>query len=78
MTADREMCREANAFAMALLMPEDWLRQDVAKMGGVDIEDDEKVGKLAKKYRVSIQVMTLRLGQLMELDSLLGVGGEIR
>jgi Zn-dependent peptidase ImmA (M78 family) len=61
----RADCREANAFAMALLMPEDWLRRDIEKLGGIDIEDVQKVGKLAKRYRVSVQVMTLRIGQLM-------------
>lgn len=57
---------EANAFAMELLMPEEWLRKDIA--GGFDIEDDAKLKKLAKKYGVSMQVMALRIGQLMDRD----------
>lgn len=56
---------QANAFAFELLMPADWLRRDVAEMGGVDIENDAAIARLAKRYRVSVQVMTLRLGQLM-------------
>ena len=56
--------QEANAFALALLMPEEWLRRDVKAMGTIDIVDDVKVGKLAKKYQVSIALMTFRLGQI--------------
>lgn len=57
--------REANAFAMELLMPRKFMLADLAKMGGVDIEDDQKIDQLAKRYRVSRQVMTLRIGQLL-------------
>jgi Zn-dependent peptidase ImmA (M78 family) len=67
MTADTQAWtkdREANAFAMELLMPEAWLRRDVSAMGGIDIDDEKTVAKLAKKYRVSAGVMTLRLGEL--------------
>ena len=63
------MDEEANAFAMELLMPEAWLRRDVAKMGGIDIEDDKKVKKLAERYRVSVQAMTLRLGQILAIGN---------
>ena len=55
---------EANAFAMELLMPSEWLRADIERMGGIDIEDDKKLMKLAKKYRVSLQVMAIRIGEL--------------
>jgi Zn-dependent peptidase ImmA (M78 family) len=46
-------------------MPEDWLRRDIKALGGIDIQDDKSVAKLAKRYRVSVQVMTLRIGHLM-------------
>ena len=59
-----QMDQEANAFAMELLMPADWLRADIAKLGGIDIEDDAALAKLAKKYRVSPQVMAIRIGEL--------------
>jgi len=61
------MDAEANAFAMELLLPEEWLRADVARMGGIDIEDEKRLKALAKKYRVSEPVMAIRLGQLMGL-----------
>lgn len=57
--------REANEFAMNLLVPTSFLKADLAKMGGIDIEDDKAVYKLAQKYKVSVQVMTLRIGQVL-------------
>lgn len=58
------MDAEANAFAMELLMPADFVRDELKKMGGFDIEDEKKLKKLADKFRVSVPVMTIRLGQL--------------
>lgn len=55
---------EANAFAFELLMPEDLLRDEVAKIGGIDCEDEKKMKRLADKFRVSVPAMILRLGQL--------------
>jgi Zn-dependent peptidase ImmA (M78 family) len=68
MAIDRsDMETESNVFAMELLMPSEWLLKDLENNGGIDIEDDIAVKKLADKYRVSVQVMTLRIGQLMKL-----------
>lgn len=55
---------EANAFAMALLMPAEFVRAEVKKMGGIDIEDETKLKKLAAKFRVSVPIMAVRLGQI--------------
>ncbi len=57
---------EANMFAMALLMPRDFLIPDFkAKFPyGMDVEHDEGIAKLAKRYNVSVQLMILRLHQL--------------
>ncbi len=63
---ERNIDAEANAFAMELLMPTEWLRADVIAMGGIDVEDESKMKKLAKRYRVSVPVMTLRLGQVLK------------
>jgi Zn-dependent peptidase ImmA (M78 family) len=60
----RDIEREANEFAMELLMPTAWLRRDLKD--GIDIEDAAAIHKLAKKYGVSDTLMTLRIGQLME------------
>ena len=55
----------ADLFAMELLMPRAFLLADIEKMGGVDIEDDAAMTKLAKRYKVSITIMAIRLGQLL-------------
>ena len=56
--------REANLFAMELLMPAEWVRADVSKMGGVDLADGAGIEKLAKKYKVDACLMTFRIAQL--------------
>lgn len=57
---------EANRFAVSLLMPADMVRLEVRKLGGIDIEDDrKKIAGLARKFGVSVQLMTMRLGQLL-------------
>ncbi len=56
--------REANYFAMCLLMPEKFVREDIKAMGGIDLTEDKPIRALAQKYQVSIAMMTLRLGQL--------------
>jgi Zn-dependent peptidase ImmA (M78 family) len=60
---------EANAFAAALLMPEMYLRTDLADFV-LDIDDAEQVQELAKRYGVSAQAMTLRLVNLVSLGRL--------
>jgi len=62
---DAAMEREANAFAMALLMPSAWVRADVelirCEHGGLD---EDHVVQLARRYQVSVVMMTLRLCDL--------------
>jgi len=67
-----QMNAEATAFAMALLMPEEFVRQAVAEMGDVDINDERAVAKLARQFDVSPQLMALRLGELRERDACYG------
>lgn len=55
---------EANLFAAELLMPEHFLFQDIEHLGGIDFLDEQTVGRLAHKYRVSQQAMTIRLTSL--------------
>lgn len=55
---------EANAFAASLLMPEEFIRNDVRRMQ-IDFEDASQVEALAKRYRVSPQAMTFRLLNLL-------------
>lgn len=61
--------REANLFAAEVLMPAKFLEKDLRASGSVDLlDDDEKVSKvlksLAKKYKVSVQALTIRLNNL--------------
>ena len=60
---------EANAFAAALLMPEPFLRDDLQRRT-YDMFDESAVKRLAQKYRVSVQALTIRL---MELGLLHGL-----
>lgn len=57
------MEKEADLFAMELLMPEKFLRQDVGP-DGIDVFDDAVIDQLARKYKVPASVMTARLVQL--------------
>lgn len=54
---------DANAFAAELLMPEALLRE-LIEPTGLDIEDDDKIEALAKRFRVSASAMRYRLAQL--------------
>jgi len=63
----REM--EANAFAAALLMPDDWLRTDLRNRK-IDLSDDTAVRNLASRYRVSQQALTFRLMNLNLVEGL--------
>jgi Zn-dependent peptidase ImmA (M78 family) len=56
--------KEANLFAAELLMPVNFVQQDLAKVEGVDLESDAIIAELAKKYEVSIQAMSFRLAYL--------------
>jgi Zn-dependent peptidase ImmA (M78 family) len=54
---------EANKFAAALLMPADLVRSEVEKHG-LDLDDENDVGALAKRFNVSTAAMSFRLGNL--------------
>lgn len=52
---------EANAFAAELLMPQALLL-DLVDPEGLDLDDDDKVEALARKFRVSTSALRYRLG----------------
>ncbi len=54
---------EANAFAAELLMPHDFLKE-VVDAEGLDLDDDERLEALARKFRVSTSALRYRLGGL--------------
>ncbi|HEY1171015.1 MAG TPA: ImmA/IrrE family metallo-endopeptidase [Verrucomicrobiae bacterium] len=57
---------EANLFAMCLLMPEEMVKEEIAKLGVFDVNDDRKMKKLAKIFEVSETMMALRIAQIFE------------
>lgn len=59
-----QMEAEANYFAMCLLMPYEFMKKDLEELGEIDVCDDPKIRKLAKKYQVTEQLMMIRIGQV--------------
>lgn len=57
---------EANQFAAELIMPAEFLDKDIRRLPD-DIEAEEAVTRLARKYQVSEQAMTIRLTALKVL-----------
>ena len=55
---------EANLFAAELLMPVPFLNTDLAKLAPSKLSAEENIMRLAKKYKVSEQALTLRLTSL--------------
>ena len=55
---------EANLFAASLLMPAEFLENDIQKCASTDLLDDAVVHRLAKRYDVSSQALVLRLSNL--------------
>ncbi|HWW62453.1 MAG TPA: ImmA/IrrE family metallo-endopeptidase [Thermoanaerobaculia bacterium] len=61
---------EANHFAAALLMPEAFLLRDADVMRlRFDFESDHVLVRLAKRYEVSQQAMTIRLWELFRITA---------
>jgi len=51
----------ANEFAFELLMPTEWLLRDSIN---IDLCDDKAIAKLAKKYRVPVATIAMRIGMI--------------
>jgi Zn-dependent peptidase ImmA (M78 family) len=56
---------EANRFAAELLMPFDMLVKDLAERN-IDVEDEETLRPLARRYRVSRQAITHRIANIVD------------
>jgi Zn-dependent peptidase ImmA (M78 family) len=61
---EKEMEREANLFAIALLMPEEFIRGDMRGLPPLNLDYDPRIKKMAKRYGVTEQMMTARLVNL--------------
>lgn len=60
--------REANLFAATLLMPEFFLKADLAAFEYLDLLDDSDLLELARKYGVSTQALVNRLKNIGYID----------
>lgn len=63
-TGESHIEREANLFAAELLMPFDFLLQDLEGADTLNFGNDGAIADLAAKYKVSAQAMSIRLGSL--------------
>lgn len=63
--------REANSFAAELLMPEAFLRDDIAQVGEIYLLDEQNstLSELADYYEVSVNALTFRLSNLGYIES---------
>jgi len=59
---------EANFFAAEILMPEKFLRHDLAGRDSLDLYEEDFIPELTKKYGVSVQALTFRLQYLGYID----------
>jgi len=64
---------EANTFAASILMPETMLQDDLLEWG-LDVQSDEGISELARKYEVSEQSMTFRIANLLPRSGRAGRG----
>lgn len=60
---NRELEREANLFALFLLMPQDLLIQEIENTK-LDWTDDKSIKQICKKFDVSLTALTVRLNYL--------------
>jgi len=56
---------EANRFAAELLMPFDMIMADLRERD-IDVENEQELKQLAKRYEVSVQSLTHRITNLLE------------
>jgi Zn-dependent peptidase ImmA (M78 family) len=57
---------EANRFAAELLMPFDMITADLLERG-IDAENEQELKELARKYQVSVQAITHRITNILNL-----------
>lgn len=65
MTAAEQNEKEANYFAMHLLVPTEMLRAELNNLGGIDVCDDRSgaLKKLAKRFGVSETIIAFRISE---------------
>lgn len=64
-TGEYKLEREANAFAAALLMPKEILIEEFNRVTyNLNIDEEDVINELAKKFKVSTLAMTYRIANL--------------
>ncbi len=61
--------KEANLFAAEILMPEEFLRKDLAGRSTLDLYDENYLPQLAQTYGVSVQAFMFRLQYLRYIEN---------
>jgi Zn-dependent peptidase ImmA (M78 family) len=61
--------KEANLFAAELLMPEEFLKKDLAGRSTLDLYDEDYIPQLAENYGVSVQALMFRLQYLGYIEN---------
>lgn len=61
---DLDLEREANRFAIELLMPVEFLKKDLRGKNLDMLDAEPEIKKLAARYQVTSQLMTMRLAEL--------------
>lgn len=59
---------QANRFAAALLMPREMVMREIGGPHGFDFGDEKTLDRLADKFQVSVQAMSIRLSNLGVFD----------
>jgi Zn-dependent peptidase ImmA (M78 family) len=66
--------REANLFAYELLMPtrfvHEWINEHYPKRQAIDALDDAMIQHMAEDFQVTIQMATIRMCQLFNIQTL--------
>lgn len=60
----RDVEAEANAFALCILIPGDMLKDEVDKIGGLDLTSDADFKMLCDKFQVSQTAMMVRMSMM--------------
>lgn len=61
---EKQQEREANIFAIALLMPPEFIHRDMEGHPPLRLDDDPRIRQMARRYNVTEQMMTTRLVNL--------------
>lgn len=67
MSQNEDAEKEATLFAMLLLMPKKFIKEDIEN--GFDLGDDAAMKSLSKKYQVSITALCVRISYFLKHET---------